>query len=122
MLARVLLVLSTAQAKLLDCDERLCPLAWVFPKQRGDGYCDLSCNTAPCGFDSEATDLKLFRYTESDCYSLCSLVKCFGATSYPTPCVTLGDFGNGVCKETVATAECGWDVGICGYCAYHCEL
>lgn len=115
-----MLVLAISQAKLLDCDLQLCPPSEVLSKQRGDDYCDLSCNTAPCGFDSGATDSSSF--SESDCYAACSQAMCIGDLPYPIRCVTLANFGNGACIERAATNACGWDVGICGFCAYHCEL
>jgi len=117
-----LLLWVISQAKVLDCDERLCPSAWVTSKQRGDGFCDLSCNTVPCGFDSGMTDLSEFHYTDSNCYTPCSELKCSIVASYQTPCVLLADFGKGECNKKVDTAECGWDVGLCGYCAHNCEL
>lgn len=32
------------------------------------------------------------------------------------------DFGEGFCKEEYSSALSGWEVGLCGYCAYHCKI
>ena len=112
-------LVCVALAKLLDCDERLCPVDWVPSKQRGDDYCDLACNSAPCGFDSGLSSL--VNYVDSDCYLPCSQFMCYEGP-YPVPCMNIADFGKGACKKDVAAAECGWDMGMCGYCANNCEL
>lgn len=121
MVKRVLVVLLIVRTTSLECDERLCPSAWVLPKQRGDGFCDYSCNNVHCGFDSGVTDMKLFDFTQSDCYAACSQVLC-DYWPFLTFCVNLSNFGNGACLEGANVPECGWDVGMCGYCANNCEL
>jgi hypothetical protein len=74
--------------------------------------CDLSCNSLPCHFDILTDELqeplnKTFK--SSDCYTNC-LATC-----------DLPLLGNDVCDPACNTAECGYDLGKCGYCARDCK-
>ena len=86
------------------CSEIFCPLAWVRSTQRGDGFCDLSCNTALCGFDGGQN------FNQSDCYQACT------ATASLTE-----SLGNSECDLDWASEVCAWDAGDCGYCAEGCK-
>jgi len=92
------------------CSETLCPLAWVFSTQRGNGVCDLPCNTVLCGLDSALVS-PFVDFSTSDCYGACTAAFFSWA---------LGDFD---CQSYfgLETAECGWDAGDCGYCADGCK-
>lgn len=99
-------VLSLASAS--PCLESICPFSSVFPTQRGDGHCDLSCMSQMCGFDSGMDQV-------SDCKSLCE------------PLCVAAMLGDGICQSgTVHSdcfrAECGWDFPDCGYCQADCRL
>ena len=91
----VLLVCSPIAAVV--CSKQLCPEVWVSATQRGDGYCDLACNSEICGFDG------------GDCS-----VNCLSELSVSVP-------GNSVCETESNTEVCGWDAGDCGYCASGCR-
>ena len=76
----------------LACSEMHCPLAWVLFTQRGDGMCDLACNSAS-GLD----------FSSSDCYQYCVSV-----TSFPQT------IENSECQAELDLEVCGWDAGDCG--------
>ena len=81
----------------LTCDSDVCPATWI-----GDGYCDLSCMTAGCNWDSGSSG--------SDCAGVCLEAGC-GPRSEGDP----------LCRAVCNTAACGWDWGNCGVCVSGCK-
>ena len=81
--------------------------------------CDISCNRPYCLFDSEGPEFSL---ESSDCYRQCQAQ--FFCLDPQKPIQVACDLrkmlGNGECEEDYALAECGWDMGDCGYCALGC--
>lgn len=43
-------------------------------------------------------------------------------SDYPIDCASLPNFGKHLCIEEFSDALSGWDAGLCGYCANHCEM
>lgn len=58
----------------------------------------------------------------SDCFETClnTLGCSSGQDSVDAVCDLAKALGNGVCEETYAVPECGWDQGDCGFCAFGC--
>ena len=101
-----LLLLSAMAGAVHTCNEDLCPQAWVRFTQRGDGICDLACNTLACGLDGSELN-----YAQRDCSQDCA-----------SSIEAVWSLGNGVCEEpALSTEECGWGGGDCGYCARGCK-
>ena len=86
-------------ATSLLCNSELCPVSWVNSIQRGDGWCDLTCNTLACGLDSNFID---------------------GYGTECNSCACWAELGNGICDQKCNNLDCGWDGGDCGVCAEGC--
>ncbi|CAG9330615.1 unnamed protein product [Blepharisma stoltei] len=65
--------------------------------------------TEYCNYDASGS-LQAFDFSNSDCYFECV---------YYNGCDP-GLLGNGICDITCNYAECGWDLGDCGYCNNSC--
>jgi predicted outer membrane repeat protein len=102
-----MLWLLTLSVGALDCNPLWCPSTWF-----SDAYCDsnLDCNIIPCKFDSqtELTKPYYLSFLNSDCLDNC-LVYC-----------SMEQLKNDVCDEACNIGECGYDLGVCGYCAKGC--
>jgi predicted outer membrane repeat protein len=109
-----MLWLLTLSVGALDCNPTYCPPNWL-----SDAYCDSdtdsdsdrdSCNIIPCKFDSqtELTSPYYLSFVNSDCLYDC-LKDC-----------SMEELENDVCDEACNTKECGYDLGVCGYCAKGC--
>jgi len=92
-----LAMLTLALGSGLTCDLSLCPTTW-----RGDGYCDQSCMTAACNWDSGSKG--------SDCAATCVSAGCGERVEEDS-----------ICRSQCNMAVCGWDWGGCGVCAAGCK-
>ena len=104
------LMIGYSHCELLSCDENLCP-----PSDIGDSICEFPCNIAPCGYDSSSffsAPNGGFNFSTSDCYQTC----------LDTQTCDLSLLNNTICDAGCNTAECGWDLGDCGYCAQNCPI
>jgi hypothetical protein len=101
-LALVQLVLVSA----FECNKLTCPTLSL-----NNLHCDLSCNILPCNLDIFIDELQEppTTFKSSDCYGDC-LVICEQSL-----------LNNAVCDSACSTAECGYDLGKCGYCAKDCK-
>ncbi|CAG9330614.1 unnamed protein product [Blepharisma stoltei] len=66
--------------------------------------------TEYCNYDA-AGSLQAFNFSNSDCFFDCV---------YYNGC-DLNLLGNGICDNACNYAECGWDLGDCGYCNNNCK-
>ncbi|OMJ68192.1 hypothetical protein SteCoe_34433 [Stentor coeruleus] len=76
-----------------------------------DTSCNLLCMTPPCNFDSSdiTTSSWYGRFISSGCFSSCFDLGC-----------TAEMLQNSVCDTKCNIQECGFDLGVCGYCASGC--
>jgi hypothetical protein len=97
----------------LECNRLRCPTVYLNNPASTEGTsCNLSCNNIPCHLDILTDELQEPLYTtfkSSDCYMDC-LATC-----------EVGLLKNDVCDSACNTAECGYDLGNCGYCASDCK-
>jgi len=107
-LGLALLLGGVAALVTLPCDEKLCRPEWVMSMQRGDGRCDLGCNTEMCGFDSKSMQGE--SVWVGDCFFPC-LMTCNYCTHLATTCLA-----------AFAFPICAWDSGKCGYCNLGCTF
>ena len=82
----------------------------------------MACNLASCGFDSDLSGLPNYDYSTNDCYYLNAGDEYIPqyASEYAL-CVLTSDLCERSCDEWFNTEVLAWDVGLCGYCAQHCE-
>ena len=90
-------MLALALGTGVTCDSSLCPASW-----KGDGFCDLSCMTAACSWDSGLQG--------SDCAATCVNSGC-GNRLEEDP----------YCRSQCNIAACGWDWGRCAVCSAGCN-
>jgi hypothetical protein len=72
----------------------------------------LSCNILPCHLDIFIDELQepLYKtFKSSDCYADC-IATCQASL-----------LQNDMCDSACNSAECGYDLGKCGYCAKDCK-
>ena len=82
----------------------------------------MTCNLASCGFDSDLSDLPNYDYSTSDCYDLnvdAGYIDKY--TSQDALCVLTSDICKSKCSGWHSNELSAWRVGLCGYCAEHCE-
>ncbi|OMJ68621.1 hypothetical protein SteCoe_33871 [Stentor coeruleus] len=79
--------------------------------EQSDSTCNLLCMTPPCNFDSGETITESWyeRFASSGCFSSCLDLGC-----------TSEMLKNSICDIECNIQECGFDLGVCGYCASGC--
>jgi hypothetical protein len=90
-----------------ECNKLKCPTI-----STNNNQCDLSCNILPCHLDifiDELPDPLYKTFKSSDCYVDC-IATCQASL-----------LKNDVCDSACNSAECGYDLGKCGYCAKGCK-
>ena len=96
---------------LFECDKNQCSYFALT-----DNICTPACNTVSCNFDTPVpcTDTSVldFFLDLSDCSQSCLS---------PGIC-NVTNLANAICDADCNTAECGWDLGDCGYCSPGCTI
>ena len=101
---------------LPDCAKN-CPNSWI-----KDGYCDIACNTTECmhdGGDCVGNDIKMGYGAEDDNhygdnshdFNLMEDIQCNEGCLDPW-------LSDGFCDDGCNVAECGYDMGDCGFAKY----
>jgi hypothetical protein len=112
-LIMIAVLVNLVLVNAFECNKLMCPTFYLNnPIDYNNRTCDLSCNSLPCNLDIMTDKLQepLFKtFKSSDCYMDCMEI------CEPTL------LSNDVCDPTCSTAECGFDLGKCGYCARDCK-